>query len=85
MALSFHASFKMPVIVIRPFNTCEPRQSARALIPTIIGQLASGKRKIRLGAVSPTSDFSCALDTARGLISNLTAPAEQTNAAVTRQ
>jgi dTDP-glucose 4,6-dehydratase/UDP-glucose 4-epimerase len=78
MALSFHASFNMPVVVIRPFNTYGPRQSARAVIPTIIGQLASGKRKIRLGAVSPTRDFSFALDTARGLISGLTAPAEQT-------
>jgi dTDP-glucose 4,6-dehydratase/UDP-glucose 4-epimerase len=78
MALSFHASFDMPVVVIRPFNTYGPRQSARAVIPTIISQLASGKRKIRLGAVSPTRDFSFVTDTARGLISGLTAPAEQT-------
>jgi dTDP-glucose 4,6-dehydratase/UDP-glucose 4-epimerase len=78
MALSFHASFDTPVVVIRPFNTYGPRQSARAVIPTIISQLASGKRKIRLGAVSPTRDFSFATDTARGLIAGLTAPAEQT-------
>src|SRR6202012_3639654 len=77
MALSFHASFETPVVVIRPFNTYGPRQSARAVIPTIIGQVASGKRKIRLGAASPTRDFSFAVDTARGLISGLTAPAEQ--------
>jgi dTDP-glucose 4,6-dehydratase/UDP-glucose 4-epimerase len=77
MALSFHASFDMPVVVIRPFNTYGPRQSARAVIPTIISQLASGQRKIRLGAVSPTRDFSFVTDTARGLIAGLTAPAEQ--------
>ena len=77
MALSFHASFDMPVVVVRPFNTYGPRQSARAVIPTIISQIASGKRKIRLGAVSPTRDFSFVTDTARGLIAGLTAPAEQ--------
>ena len=77
MALSFHASFEMPVVVIRPFNTYGPRQSARAVIPTIISQLAAGKRRIRLGAVSPTRDFSFVTDTARGLIAGLTAPAEQ--------
>jgi dTDP-glucose 4,6-dehydratase/UDP-glucose 4-epimerase len=77
MALSFHASFDTPVVVIRPFNTYGPRQSARAVIPTIISQIAAGKRKIRLGAVSPTRDFSFVEDTARGLISGLTAPAEQ--------
>ena len=78
MALSFQASFDMPVVVIRPFNTYGPRQSARAVIPTIISQLAAGKRRIRLGAVSPTRDFSFVSDTARGLIAGLTAPAEQT-------
>ena len=77
MALSFHASFDMPVVVVRPFNTYGPRQSARAVIPTIISQIAAGKRKIRLGAVSPTRDFSFVTDTARGLIAGLTAPAEQ--------
>jgi NAD dependent epimerase/dehydratase len=77
MALSFHASFDMPVVVIRPFNTYGPRQSARAVIPTIISQLATGKRRIRLGAVSPTRDFSFVTDTASGLIAGLTAPAEQ--------
>jgi NAD dependent epimerase/dehydratase len=77
MALSFHASFDMPVVVIRPFNTYGPRQSARAVIPTIISQIANGKRKIKLGAVSPTRDFSFVTDTARGLMAGLTAPAEQ--------
>jgi len=77
MALSFQASFNLPVVVIRPFNTYGPRQSARAVIPTIISQIATGKRKIRLGAVSPTRDFSFVTDTARGLIAGLTAPAEQ--------
>lgn len=78
MALSFQASFDTPVVVIRPFNTYGPRQSARAVIPTIISQIATGKRSIRLGAVSPTRDFSFVTDTARGLIAGLTAPAEQT-------
>jgi NAD dependent epimerase/dehydratase len=77
MALSFHASFNMPIVVIRPFNTYGPRQSARAVIPTIISQIATGRRNIRLGAVSPTRDFSFVEDTARGLIAGLTAPAEQ--------
>jgi NAD dependent epimerase/dehydratase len=77
MALAFHASFDTPVVVIRPFNTYGPRQSARAVIPTIISQIAAGKRKIRLGAVSPTRDFSFVTDTARGLISGLIAPPEQ--------
>lgn len=77
MAMSFHASFELPVVLIRPFNTYGPRQSARAVIPTIVSQLATGKRRIRLGAVSPTRDFSFVTDTARGLIAGLTAPAEQ--------
>src|SRR6185295_1600699 len=71
MALSFHASFDMPVVVIRPFNTYGPRQSARAVIPTIISQIASGKRQIRLGAVSPTRDFSYVADTVAGFIALL--------------
>ncbi|HEX5231288.1 MAG TPA: NAD-dependent 4,6-dehydratase LegB [Bradyrhizobium sp.] len=78
MALAFQASFDLPVVVIRPFNTYGPRQSARAVIPTIISQIAAGKRRIRLGAVSPTRDFSFVTDTTSGLISGLTAPAEQT-------
>src|SRR5688500_15480352 len=57
IAMSFHASFGTPVTVLRPFNTYGPRQSARAVIPTIITQIANGKRKVLLGAVRPTRDF----------------------------
>lgn len=64
MALSFHAAFGTPVTVIRPFNTYGPRQSARAVIPTIIGQIAAGAREVKLGALSPTRDFSFVADTA---------------------
>jgi dTDP-glucose 4,6-dehydratase len=63
MALSFHNTFGTPVTVLRPFNTYGPRQSARAVIPTIITQIASGKRAIRLGAAHPTRDFNFVLDT----------------------
>lgn len=69
MALSFHSSFETPVAVIRPFNTYGPRQSARAVIPTIITQLASGSRVIKLGAVHPTRDFNYVHDTVRGFVS----------------
>ena len=69
IALSFYRSFETPVAVIRPFNTYGPRQSARAVIPTIITQIANGKRKIKLGALSPTRDFNFVKDTARGFIS----------------
>ncbi len=68
IALSFHSSFDTPVAVIRPFNTYGPRQSARAVIPTIITQIAAGKRIIKLGAVHPTRDFSFVNDTVRGFI-----------------
>lgn len=66
MAYAFHASFGTPVVTIRPFNTYGPRQSARAVIPTIISQIAAGQRTIRLGAVSPTRDFNYIADTVRG-------------------
>ncbi len=69
MALSFYRSFETPVAIIRPFNTYGPRQSARAVIPTIITQLASGKVKIKLGALSPTRDFNYVKDTVSGFIS----------------
>lgn len=69
MALSFYRSFNTPVSIIRPFNTYGPRQSARAVIPTIVSQLASGKTKIRLGAISPTRDFNYVKDTVQGFIS----------------
>lgn len=68
LAYSFHASFGLPVAIVRPFNTYGPRQSARAVIPTIITQIASGKRQIKLGAVSPTRDFNYVQDTVAGFI-----------------
>lgn len=63
LALSFYRSFNTPVAIIRPFNTYGPRQSARAVIPTIITQIANGAKKIKLGAISPTRDFNYVLDT----------------------
>ncbi len=68
MALSFYRSFDIPVAVIRPFNTYGPRQSTRAVIPTIITQIASGRRKLELGNLHPTRDFSYVEDTVRGFI-----------------
>lgn len=68
MALSFHRSFDLPVTVLRPFNTYGPRQSARAVIPTIISQIAAGARQIKLGSLTPTRDFTFVRDTARGFI-----------------
>lgn len=65
MALAYHRSFDLPVTVIRPFNTYGPRQSARAVIPTIITQLLAGKRKIKLGSLHPTRDFNYVKDSAR--------------------
>lgn len=71
LALSFYRSFATPVSVIRPFNTYGPRQSARAVIPTIITQIAAGARQIKLGAVHPTRDFNYIKDTVRGFVSVL--------------
>jgi NAD dependent epimerase/dehydratase len=68
LAYSFYASFGLPVVIARPFNTYGPRQSARAVIPTIITQLANEQNKIRLGAVSPTRDFNFVADTVAGFI-----------------
>jgi NAD dependent epimerase/dehydratase len=68
IALSFHSSFETPVSVIRPFNTYGPRQSARAVIPTIISQIAAGQRAIKLGALHPTRDFNFVADTVRGFV-----------------
>ena len=68
LALSFYNSFKTPVSILRPFNTYGPRQSARAVIPTIISQIASGKKEIKLGSLTPTRDFTYVGDTARGFI-----------------
>jgi NAD dependent epimerase/dehydratase len=68
MAMSFHLAFGLPVTIARPFKTYGPRQSARAVIPTIIGQIAGGKKQIRLGDLSPTRDFNYVLDTCRGFV-----------------
>jgi len=68
MALSFYRSFDTPVSVIRPFNTFGPRQSARAIIPTVITQIASGLRSLNLGSLHPTRDFNYVKDTVRGFI-----------------
>lgn len=73
LALSFHLSFDTPVAIIRPFNTYGPRQSARAIIPTIISQIASGSRRIRLGALHPTRDFNYVSDTVEGFVAALNA------------
>lgn len=68
MATAFHNSFGVPVAIARPFNTYGPRQSARAIIPTVISQIASGTRQLRLGALHPTRDFNYVSDTVRGFI-----------------
>lgn len=68
LAESFYRSFNLPVTIVRPFNTYGPRQSARAVIPTIIGQLLAGQEEIKLGALTPTRDFNYVKDTARGFI-----------------
>jgi len=68
MAISFYNTFDLPVTIARPFNTYGPRQSARAVIPTIITQIANGKKSIKLGDVSPTRDFNYVEDTCRGFI-----------------
>lgn len=75
MAESFYRSFDTPVTIVRPFNTYGPRQSARAVIPTIISQLLGGVRKIKLGNLSPTRDFNYVLDTVRGFIAVAETPA----------
>jgi len=72
LAYSFHTSFEVPVCIVRPFNTYGPRQSLRAVIPTIISQIAAGKSTITLGALEPTRDFSFVSDTASGFSTALT-------------
>lgn len=68
LAESFYRSFNMPITIVRPFNTYGPRQSARAVIPTIITQLLAGKEDIELGSLTPTRDFNYVKDTANGFI-----------------
>src|SRR3954469_8798319 len=68
MALSFHHSFELPIAVVRPFNTYGPRQSTRAVIPTILTQLHRGAKQIHIGATSPTRDFNYVTDTVSGFL-----------------
>lgn len=68
IAMSFHNAFGLPVVIARPFNTYGPRQSARAIIPTIITQIAAGVREIKVGDLTPTRDFNYVKDTAAGFI-----------------
>ena len=74
LAMSFYRSFGTPVGIVRPFNTYGPRQSTRAVIPTIITQLAHGKQQIKLGAIHPTRDFNFVSDTVNGFIAALNSP-----------
>jgi NAD dependent epimerase/dehydratase len=71
IAMSFYSSFDTPVTILRPFNTYGPRQSARAVIPTIITQIASGNREIKLGSVHPTRDFNYVTDTVEAFLAVL--------------
>ncbi|MCW2529316.1 MAG: NAD-dependent dehydratase [Pseudonocardiales bacterium] len=75
LAESYHLSFETPVVTLRPFNTFGPRQSARAVISTIISQIAAGKREILLGSLDPTRDFTFVTDTARAFATLGIAPA----------
>lgn len=68
IAKSFYNAFDLPVVIARPFNTYGPRQSARAIIPTIIGQIAAGAKEIKVGDLTPTRDFNFVKDTAQGFI-----------------
>jgi NAD dependent epimerase/dehydratase len=68
IAMSFYNAFDMPVVIVRPFNTYGPRQSARAIIPTIITQIASGMKEIKLGDLTPTRDFNFVKDTCKGFV-----------------
>ena len=68
MAMSFYNAFNLPLSIARPFNTYGPRQSARAIIPTIISQIANGEKQIKLGDLSPTRDFNYVTDTCRGFL-----------------
>lgn len=68
LAMSFYNAFDLPVSIVRPFNTYGPRQSARAFIPTVISQIASGMRSIKVGDLSPTRDFNFVTDTCRGFM-----------------
>jgi NAD dependent epimerase/dehydratase len=75
MVESYHLSFGVPAVTLRPFNTFGPRQSARAVIPTVVSQLAAGADEIRLGALDPTRDFTYVADTVNAFVTVGTAPA----------
>ena len=77
LAESYHLSFELPVVTLRPFNTFGPRQSARAVIPTVISQLAAGAEEVHLGLLTPTRDFTFVRDTAAAFLAVGTAPEEQ--------
>lgn len=74
IAMSFYNAFNLPVVIARPFNTYGPRQSARAIIPTIITQIAAGKKEIKVGDLTPTRDFNFVTDTAAGFVALAKAP-----------
>ncbi|MCW2914245.1 MAG: NAD-dependent dehydratase [Actinomycetia bacterium] len=76
LAESYHASFELPVVTLRPFNTFGPRQSARAFIPTVISQIAAGSDVVQVGALDPTRDFTFVRDTAAAFLAVGTAPAK---------
>lgn len=76
LAESFHRSFATPVVTVRPFNTFGPRQSARAVIPTVIGQVLAGAREVRIGATTPTRDMNFVSNTVDGMIAAALAPAD---------
>jgi nucleoside-diphosphate-sugar epimerase len=77
LAESYYLSFGLPVVTLRPFNTFGPRQSARAVIPTVISQLAAGRTQIALGSLTPTRDFNFVQDTAEAFLATLEAPADE--------
>jgi nucleoside-diphosphate-sugar epimerase len=74
---SYHLSFGVPAVTLRPFNTFGPRQSARAVIPTVVSQLAAGAASVQLGALDPTRDFTFVADTAAAFMAVGTAPADR--------
>jgi nucleoside-diphosphate-sugar epimerase len=77
LAESYHLSFELPVVVLRPFNTYGPRQSARAVIPTVISQAAAGATTVQVGSLTPVRDFNFVADTANAFLHAGTAPAHQ--------
>jgi NAD dependent epimerase/dehydratase len=88
IAMSFYNAFNLPVVIVRPFNTYGPRQSARAIIPTIITQIAAGRKEIKLGDLRPTRDFNYVKDTCLGFVQLATCDAaigQEINIATNRE